>query len=78
MTLYQVTLINNEGTVVYAGATEASSPNEAIEKERKFAQLPYCKAQCWTFQNEHNFYQEPELLLEKHSFASLGDFRMVA
>ena len=71
MAYFRVALKNLNGDVVYAGATDAKGANEAIEKERRYAQLPYCTAVAYCGYDD--FDDNP--VLTKPCHAPVGHFR---
>ena len=70
--LFQVALIDHDGVVVHTGASDASTAEEAIESERRFAQLPYCRAEAYDY-----YEMDAEPVLSKPCFADFGTFRTV-
>lgn len=76
--LFQVCLINSENVVIHAGAEEAADANEAIEKARQWAQLPYCRAKAYdAYDDAYDDAPDAAPVLEKPCHAPLGHFRKI-
>ncbi len=72
--LFQVALMNSDGVVIHAGAVEAADANEAIDKERQWAQLPYCRAEAY---DAYDDAPDAVPVLAKPCHAPFGHFRKV-